>query len=287
MHMSDGEPRTARPVLVAIDGSSESSHTLGWAAHEAVSRRTGLRIVYACPEQLTWDPVAMAQSAPEHFRVRDQAHHILGSAEEFIGTITPRLDVRAVLRTGSPERVIRSESKRAGLTVLGRGRGHRRSVPWRLIARCSSPVSVVGLADPAIPRPAANRVVAVLLPGQGPLTVMAVLDVALATGQRRKWPVTVIADWSEVCLTGLARTILEARARVAGDVRVETRSLTGSGCALLPIEGLSTAMVVLSSPRRPRTSTASEEAFDDVLSAGSSTTFIPYADGRPRRARTR
>jgi nucleotide-binding universal stress UspA family protein len=270
-------PAPARRVLVAVDGSAVSSAALTWAAHEAASRQAGLRIVHACSSLPVWDPAATAHWAPEQHRLREHSLHILGSAEEFVRTLVPDLDVRTVLRTGSPTRVIRSEGRRASLTVLGRGPVHSRSVTSRVIARASSPVSVVGSLDPSGPCPSVSRVVAVLLPGQGTSTVLAVLDTALTTARRRRWPLTVVADWADVWQADPTGAILRVRARMTGNVDLETRSLTGPASRLLPVDCLSAAMVVLAPTHRSRAVTGSRDVFDQLLSAGGSTTFIPRA----------
>ena len=277
MRTSSSSPATAAPVLVAVDGSAAGLHALTWAAHEAVSRLAGLRIVHVYPGQPMWDPATAALWVPEQRRFRDQALRVLGAAEQFVHSIAPDLEVRAVLRTGGAARAICSEGKRAGLIVLGRGPVHARSVTSRVLARASSPVSVVGPVDPIHSSPSEDRVVAVLLPGQGTSAVLAVLDTAFTTARRRRWPLIVVADWAEVWHADLAGAILRVRARMTGHVDLETRSLTGSCSGLLPLDCLSSALVVLARPRRPSSSTGSRGAIDQLRSTRGSITFIPRA----------
>lgn len=175
-----------------------------------------------------------------------------------------------MLRLGSPERVIRAESRRATLTVLGHGRRDSRSLTAGVVARCNAPVSVVGTGDTSDRWSPPNRVVAVLQPGQDAPTVMPVLDVALTLARRRAWPLTVMADWSDVWVAGLARAVLLTRARQAGQVDVETSSLPDPGCAL-PASRLALAMVVLAPARGPARDAGIERL---LLSAATAATFV-------------
>ena len=164
-----------------------------------------------------------------------------------------------------PARIISSEARRASLTVLGRGSAHRRSITSRVIRRSGSPVSVVGSTDARDPLPPADRVIAILLPGQNSSSVLAVLDVAVTTARRHGWPMTVMADWSDAWKTGLAESILKMRAYMTGDVDLETRSLGCSSSPLPPVEAFTAAMVVLASPRRHRVETETRRALDRLL----------------------
>jgi nucleotide-binding universal stress UspA family protein len=270
-----GAPARAGSVLVAIDDVDSCPQLLAWAAAEAAGRHTGLSIVHACPRQPMWDPATIAEWAPEHLRVRQEALDLLSAAEEYVHATVPAVEVRLTLRAGAPLRVIRSEARRASLTVLGRGSAHRRSVTSRFIARSGSPVSVVGCTDPTVRLPPTNRVIAILLPGQGSSTVLAVLDVALTTARRHRWPVTVMADWSDIWQAGLAGLILRARAHMSGDVDLETRSMGGRSSTLPPVEALTAAMVVLAATRRDR-ARAGTGPLDRLLrSSGATTTYIP------------
>jgi nucleotide-binding universal stress UspA family protein len=266
-------------VLAAIDGSDTSWQVLTWAAHEAMSRRTGLTILHVSGDPLMWEPVTIAPWAPGSLLLREQALRLLTMAEEHVRTVTPGVPTQAVLRTGSPARVIRSEAKRASITVLGRGREHGRSVTSRVIARPSSPVTLVGSAEPEA-KAAVTRVVAVLGPGLPTSTVLAVLDMALTTARRRGCGATVVADWSAVWQAGLAGAILRNCACVAGDVDVRTQSLgTSASLSLpLPVELLSASMVVLASPRRHRLGRAARVMVDSSLrSRGGPITLVPDA----------
>ena len=142
-HSSRGQPRGGRP------------------AHRS-------RIVHACPRAADVGPGHDAQSAPEHSRVRARKRWTSCRPPKSTShAIGPGLEVRLTLRAGQPLRVIRSEARRASLTVLGRGSAHRRSVtprrhrPVRLTGQCGR------LHRPDVRLPPANRVIAILLPGQG------------------------------------------------------------------------------------------------------------------------
>jgi len=76
-----GAPARAGSVLVAIDDVDSCPQLLAWAAAEAAGRHTGLSIVHACPRQPMWDPATIAEWAPEHLRVRQEALDLLSAAE--------------------------------------------------------------------------------------------------------------------------------------------------------------------------------------------------------------
>lgn len=268
----DGAP-TARPVLVAIDGSISGADAVDWAVQEARSRRANLRIVHVCAAPTMWDPTAIAQAAPDERQVRDRALRILCSAEESVRTTAPELDVETVLGMGNPARVIRAESRRAGLTVLGRGRGRRRSVASHVLAQRSSPVSVIGSLVPTDRWSSPDRIVALVQSDRAPSTVLAVLDLALGMARRRRWPVTVMANWSDVWQAGLGRAILLTRAHTSAEVVVETASRPGPVAAPLLAARLSSTMVVMAPPRR-LTADTSRGACDQQLASGASTTFV-------------
>lgn len=102
MNTSIGRTTASPPVLVAVDGSSNSHAALTWAAHEARSRHARLRIVHACPAPSVWDPTVLAHMAPEHTWIHEQGLRVLGSAVELASSTIPKPRGRHGAAPGQP-----------------------------------------------------------------------------------------------------------------------------------------------------------------------------------------
>ena len=212
---------------------------LTWAAHEAAGRQTGLTIVRAYPRQPMWDPATMPRWAPEHVRFRHQALRLLSLAGEFVHSLAPALEVRRAAfgrpgahhpfggQAGRPDRP-GPRPRAHPISHLARPRQVRLTGE-----RC-------GVHRLQWSTPPANRVVAVLLPGQehlhragrprhgphrGPKAPMA------CSPSRGTGPTLWQADLG-------GRGVLRVRARMSGHVDLDTRSLTGPDSALLPTDSL-------------------------------------------------
>jgi nucleotide-binding universal stress UspA family protein len=143
--------RTDGPVVVALDGSSRSPHTLEWGVGEAVRRRADVLLVRAVDDawQATawsWYPIVGAVDADgeveqylEDQRARLEARH-------------PRLAVDVRLTHGHVVPCLRQLSQDAQLIVLGArlpsGRGQTGSTGVHVAAHARCPVAVVR-SDPA------------------------------------------------------------------------------------------------------------------------------------------
>ncbi|WP_103382776.1 universal stress protein [Pseudonocardia dioxanivorans] len=114
-----------RAVVVGIDGSESSLAATRWAAAEAERRNARLRLV-AAVGWTTFRPVGLPALGQEYQRQkieRAAAEH-LDAAAAVARKAAPGAQVERDVRGGEPPVVLRDESTRAALVVLGtRGRG--------------------------------------------------------------------------------------------------------------------------------------------------------------------
>ncbi|KQR16249.1 universal stress protein [Cellulomonas sp. Leaf334] len=153
--------RSDGPVVVALDGSPHSSHTLEWGVSEAVRRRAEVLLVRAIDDswQVTawsWYPVAMgsdAQAEVEQYLVDQQAR---------VEMRHPGVPVKVRVLHGQVVACLRVLSQEAQLLVVGAstptGRARTGSTGVHLAAHARCPVAVVR-ADPDQPTQAAAPVV--------------------------------------------------------------------------------------------------------------------------------
>ncbi len=136
-------------VVVGVDDSAESSRAAGWAAGEAVRRRTGLVLVsaYSVPHRglLAYDVMS-----------EDYANVLLGEQQRLHRTVAaellhthPGLPISSAVETGHPVDVLLGRSVGAALLVVStRERGRFRrvvggSVAMALAAHANVPVAVI------------------------------------------------------------------------------------------------------------------------------------------------
>lgn len=136
----------SKPVVVAVDGSESALRATRWAADEARRRGRALRIVHA----YQWPPVggptfALFETGLDAVRVAAEA--VVREALATVADSGLRCETEVIL--GSPVQMLRSESERAALLVLGsRGRGGfsgllAGSVTVALAAHGHCPVAVI------------------------------------------------------------------------------------------------------------------------------------------------
>lgn len=140
------------PVVVGVDGSSDSLHALMWAAAAAIERRTPLRIVHA------WVVPAVAFTTPvvppmfiDPTVFEASAATVVSEAVEMLrarlGIDCPQLEPITI--AGEPTGVLLKESRSACLLVVGsHGRGVVSrtvlgSVAERCLTRAGVPVAVI------------------------------------------------------------------------------------------------------------------------------------------------
>ena len=140
----------SRPVLVGVDGSGASLAAVDWAAAEAASRRTSLRVIHAFNwPRYSFGPAGPSAYGPPDADVRAAAGRILDEAVRRAALGSPGLNVDGTVRIGRPSPVMLDEARTAELVVVGsRGLGGFTgllvgSVSSRLAAHAPCPVVVV------------------------------------------------------------------------------------------------------------------------------------------------
>lgn len=194
---------TTADILVAIDGSPESTAALVWATHEAQASARALRLVHVV-EYLPGYGYFWASTVGANGALRDAGEPILAAARALVRELAPTVPVESGAITGSVVRSLLAECERAQLAVVGtRGAGALSrlllgSVSHRLAAHAACPVVLVG--EPTVPTAARvsaspiDRIV-VGVGGSAEADTLAVLDFALGEGERHNVPVVAIRTW--------------------------------------------------------------------------------------------
>jgi nucleotide-binding universal stress UspA family protein len=126
------EDRTDGPVIVGVDGSDRSDHTLGVAFAEAARRRSDLIAIRAYQPPVPYGLMAVSAIPPDHPAMRKARE-----AEALTDTVRPWRDkypdvkVETLVAEGGAARVLVGVSSRAGLIVVG-SHGHG-SIPGTLL----------------------------------------------------------------------------------------------------------------------------------------------------------
>ena len=120
-HVQPADVGAGAPVVVGVDGSSNSKAALAWAARYAATSRLPLRVIavwhaptsygWTVPLPVNWDPEA------------DTKHFLDTEVKEVLGSELPSGVTLSVLE-GPPGRVLTEASQHASAVVVGtRGRG--------------------------------------------------------------------------------------------------------------------------------------------------------------------
>ena len=210
-------------VLVAVDGSAASTAAVGVASAWAVRRKVGLSIAH-----VVGSPLIGGAHGPDP----------LPSAVAAALAAHPGLDVRALGRTGPPDRVLAELARDHSLLVLGsRGHGAIRDAALgshAVVLAATAPCPVV------VVRPGAHR----LRPGGPVVAALAggprdapVLEFAFAEAAQRGVPLVVVHSVAHSVdrLLPAGRLVLAALAPGAGPILAdEVRSELGPWCARHP-----------------------------------------------------
>ncbi len=101
-------PASAEPVVVGIDGSKHALRAARWAALEAASQDTALRLVY----------VVDADDADRQANI-DRAQHALHKAWEAVTDTHIDVKLESEILSGSPAECLAEESRRASMVCVG------------------------------------------------------------------------------------------------------------------------------------------------------------------------
>jgi nucleotide-binding universal stress UspA family protein len=193
----------AGPIVVGIDGRPAGWKALEWAAAEAASRGSTLRIVHTVelpPPTLDmfgsftvdqWDPT-----------VQQKGELILSEAVDLARLVAPDVQVSSQLLVGETAGGILRDSNRDALIVIGRTHcaGGRvpfaRSIGRRVVSRAKCPVAIVELFPEGLKGPSVGRVVVSVGCSWGAETVLAF---AFEAAQRRKLGISVVHPWTLRC----------------------------------------------------------------------------------------
>ena len=254
-------PSLGQPVLVAVDGQTESLDAVAWAAAEAAVRQTSLFLLHIYHWPYFWGPLSEVYPVIDACGVLDDARQIFDTGTEHARQVAPGVMVSTLLRTGDPARIITDEGKYACLLVLGRRedshptRPRRRSVTRHAIARSHRPVTLVGCNRLPLPGPAAGRVVAALPSGRDAPSATPVLDAAFTAAQRRGVGVTVLrrrpsdADLEDFPAADVPTTPANVQRYGRAFDEIDVRQVfDGQEEPLLRRESPSAALLVLTTP---------------------------------------
>jgi nucleotide-binding universal stress UspA family protein len=143
-------PRSPRPILVGVDGSSASDRALAWATVRAVAGDTSLLIVHAARARLWLDPFGVVLYLDLPCEVADG---ILARAADRAHVQAPGLTIRTRLRDAEPSFALVDEGRTAQLIVLGRSHERQElgrvlpSVVRRVARRAQGRVVIVSPED--------------------------------------------------------------------------------------------------------------------------------------------
>jgi len=217
--------RWGEAVVVGVDGSESALAAVRWAAREASRRHAPLRLV-AAVGWTSFRPIGVPALGQEYQRqqLERQAGEHLAEAAAIVGEAAAGVQVQQQVRGGEPPVVLRAESERAALVVLGtRGRGGfgallLGSVAISVAAHAACPVVVV-----RGPAPSADGPVVVGLDALG-VGDDAVLGVAFEEASRRGVPLTVVHAVNQAVLDPLLVPMIDwAALRTEEEQRLRDR----------------------------------------------------------------
>lgn len=139
----------SKPIVVGVDGSTDSGIALDWAVAEAKLRGAPVYAVYGLWMPIAAAPFGGAAVLPPSDELRAYATEVLDAARQRAKDAAPDLDVDAFLVLRPPAQALLDVAKDAGLVVAGtRGLGTigalvLGSVSGRVAAHATSPAVVV------------------------------------------------------------------------------------------------------------------------------------------------
>jgi nucleotide-binding universal stress UspA family protein len=220
-----------RPVVAGVDGSESALEAVRWAALEADRRRAPLRLVNAfgwTSAHHIGDPGLGVDYQEVMLRsVRDD---VAAAAAAAAARAAPGATIEQDVVTGFPIGVLKAESARAQLVVLGdRGLGGFTglligSVAIALAAHGSCPVVVVRGATYDSPPPLEGPVVVGI---DGSPTSEAALAFAYGAAALRRVPLVAIHTWLDLLVDPAVAPLLDWDAIEADERRLLAERLAG------------------------------------------------------------
>lgn len=188
-------------ILVAIDGSPESTAALTWASQEAQVSARALRLVHVV-EYLPGYGYFWASTVGATTALQDSGERILADARAFVRELSPTVPVRTSAMTGSVVQTLLAECESSSLAVVGsRGAGAFSrlllgSVSHRLATHASCPVVIVDEpVGSAAGRSGGRAVERVVVGVGGAHDTTALVDFAFTEAERHGVPLVAIRTW--------------------------------------------------------------------------------------------
>lgn len=224
------EDHVGRTVVVGIDGSEDALRAVRWAAAKAARRHLPLRVVmafeWAQEHGIGW--IGLGERYCDI--MRRQARYQVAEARMLAEQHSPGLDVQGELVDGFPVSVLRAESRRAVLVVLGdRGYGGISgllvgSVSVAMAAQAECPVILVRGDGQAAGSTAREPVVVGV---DGSPTSDAALAFAFEAAAGRNVPLVAVHTWWDVLVDPMMASLLDWDAIEADEREVLAERLAG------------------------------------------------------------
>ena len=258
------------PILVAIDTAQTVEDAVDWAAAEAATQSSPLRIVHAIAPEFCLDPYIASAVFEYTAGTRAAAKLLLQDAAARATSVAPELEVTTALLDGTVTWALRREARAARLLVVGnhhhRHRGLRALLGSSVVAELAAhaPCPVVVLCHQDGPVAGAARVVVGV--NRGPSS--AAIGFGFHAARQREIPLTLV----HVCRSAPHRdrtgagvdlpTFIEALDDPAvvqaitrwqeecPEVRVSPRLCAGEPAAALIAESVGAALLVVGSRGR-------------------------------------
>lgn len=176
-------------IVVGVDGSPMALAALSWAAEEARSRQTGLRLVHA------WrPPIRFPAPLPDDPMTRDAEARASATLSEAVRSVAGIAPVEALLTTDPAANALLHEAEHCDLLVVG-ARGHGGfaglllgSVSQRCAEHARCPVAVIRPPEQAVD-------LRIVVGVDGSPEARTALRWAVDEAHRRGYRVDVVAAW--------------------------------------------------------------------------------------------
>lgn len=214
-------------VVVGVDGSVMAMRAVRWGAAEAARYGVPVRLVSAVVGDAA--PVAHPELVTRYRDVLvERARARLVEAAAVVGRENPDVEVETQLVTGHPVGVLRAESERARLVVIG-DRGLSRvegllagSVSVALATHAACPVVVV-----RGPETAGTATLPVVVGVDGSPTSESALGFAFESAASRRVGLVAVHTWSDTVADSELAALLDWQAIEDGECRLLAERLAG------------------------------------------------------------